>query len=148
MRSILSLVLPAALLASLAACGGPAVLADGTSTLKGQVLYSGDARNAPGAVVELMLIDISNPDTRSGPLARERIDKPGGPPVSFRVVYNVRSVKAGRAYAVCARARDAAGDVTWASSELRPVRLPSDENLQVPVTDDSRNWVDCKHWSG
>lgn len=131
----------------LSACGGPAVLPDGTSTLRGEVIYDGERHRAPGAVLELILVDTADPDSRVGPLARERIANPDGPPVPFRIVYNVRSVQSGHAYAVCARAKDAAGSVVWATESLRSVRLPTDEELRVVVTDDSSDWMRCKEWN-
>lgn len=132
-------------MATLAAgCGGPAVSPDGTSRLTGEVAFDGRTSGAPPAVVEVVLVDTADPDSRVGPLGRERIDDPGRTPVPFALKYSVRSVQAGHSYGLCARALDAAGNVAWQSEAPTPVDPPTDEPVRVVVTRHHRNWVDCR----
>lgn len=126
-----------------AGCGGPAVQPDGTSRLQGEVVFEGGAGEAP-AVVEVVLLDIADRDRRIPPLGRERIGDPGRPPVPFALEYSVRSVQAGHAYGVCARALDASGDVMWHSQTPTPVSPPTDEPVRVAVTRDRERWARCR----
>lgn len=142
MKRALTTLFLAALLTA-AGCGGPAVLSDGTSTLQGEVVFDDDHGGPAPDVVEVLLVDTADPDSRIGPLGRERVDDPGNPPVPFTLVYNVRSVQSGHAYGLCARALDASGDTIWQSRRAAPVQVPSDEQWRVPVTRDRDDWVDC-----
>ena len=131
-------------LVALAGCGGPAVLPDGTTTVKGEVIFDERPRGKPGAVVEVVLVDVADPDARVGPLGRKRIDDPRGRPVPFTLVYSIRSVQAGHAYALCARVLDAAGDVVWQSDRLDRIQLPTDKRVSVHVSRDRGDWVNCR----
>lgn len=126
-----------------AACGGPAVSPDGTSRVTGEVAFDGRTGSAQPAVVEIVLLDTADPDSRVGPLGRERIDNPGRPPVPFALKYSVRSVQAGHSYGLCARGLDSAGNVTWHSETLTAVDPPTDEPVRVVVTGNQRNWARC-----
>ncbi len=140
------LILTLTALATLAAagCGGPAVHPDGTSRLTGEVAFEGRMAGAQPAVVEVVLVDTADPDSRVGPLGRDRIDDPGSGPVPFAVKYSVRSVQSGHSYGICARALDSAGDVTWQSEAAAPVDPPTDEPVPVVVTRDRGNWARCQ----
>lgn len=129
---------------ALAGCGGPAVLPDGTTTVRGEVVFEERPRGEPGAVVEVVLVDVADPDSRVGPLGRERIDDPREAPVPFTLVYSIRSVQAGHAYALCARVLDAAGDIVWQSDRLDRIQLPTDERVPVHVSRDRGEWVSCR----
>lgn len=130
---------------ALAACGGPAVLPNGTSTLHGRVTFDPSPAGAPGAMAEVILVDTADPDVRS-PLGTARLDHPEDPPISFTLVYNVHSVQAGHTYGLCARVKDTAGKVTWASDRITPVKLPSDDRYTTLVTSDDDDWADCPEW--
>lgn len=127
-----------------AGCGGPAVLPDGTTTVKGEVVFDERYGDPPGDVVEVVLVDVADPDSRVGPLGRERIDNPEGTRVPFTLVYSIRSVQSGHAYALCARALDASGDVAWQSDRLDRIELPTDERVPVYVSRDRGEWRQCR----
>lgn len=129
---------------ALAGCGGAAVLPDGTTTIGGEVHFENHRGGVPADVVEIVLVDTADPDSRVGPLGRERVSDPGDDPVPFTLVYSIRSVQSGHTYGLCARALDASGDVTWHSESPLPVKPPTDETARVLVTRDRGDWVPCR----
>lgn len=124
-------------------CGGPAVTSEGTSRLTGEVSFDGRMAGAQPAVVEVVLLDTADPDSRVEPLGRERVDNPGRPPVPFALKYSVRSVQSGHSYGLCARALDSAGNVIWQSEAPAAVNPPTDDPARVVVTRRQDNWARC-----
>lgn len=139
------LLLPFLALTALAAvgCGGPAVTSEGTSRLTGEVSFDGSTAGTQPAVVEVVLLDTADPDSRVEPLGRERVDDPGRPPVPFELKYSVRSVQPGHSYGLCARALNSAGDVIWQSEAPTAVNPPTDDPVRVGVTRRQENWTRC-----
>jgi len=138
-------IIPFLTVLALTACGGPAVLPNGTSTLHGRIAFDPTPAGAPGTVAEVILVDTADPDVRS-PLGTARMDHPEDTPIPFTLVYNVHSVQAGHTYGLCARVKDAAGSVTWASDRVTPVTLPSDDRYTNLVIRDEDDWADCPEW--
>lgn len=132
--------------ALLGACADtPTVLPDGTSVVEGVVIYDGLDVVPAGDVVEVMLVNVSDPEILTA-VARDRINDPAGGAVTFDIVYKVQALEPGNAYALCARAMDASGDTLWQSDQPTPVSLPSDASVEVFVTDNENEWDECAEW--
>ena len=110
----------------------PARPVPSTSTLRGTVTYRERIALPPEAVVEVALEDASKADAPAEVIARTRVEKPGQPPVPFRIDYDPARIEARHRYVL--RARITVGDTLWFSTEEpHPVLTGGGESEPVLV---------------
>lgn len=128
MRRTWGLVLAAAGLVSLASAGE---LRAQTSAVSGVLAGPREPVVARGAVVEIMLEDVSRADAVPPPLARVLLDAPLRWPLTFSLSYDSSTIHSGRRYAV--RARVVEGDRTVLASAGTSLVLTQGHGATVTV---------------
>jgi|GEM_PF-5132422 len=81
---------------AVAGAGGPAVI-EGTITYRERISLS------PGALLEVALFDVTDPDVRSRPIAKQLYADIGQVPLRFAFAYDPAAVSPDRSYALVAR---------------------------------------------
>ena len=74
-----------------------------------------------GAVLEVTLEDVSRADAPAETIAATRVESPGPPPISFKLVYDQRRIVSNRRYVVRARIV-AGGELLFTTDTAVPVR--------------------------
>ncbi|MFO1210211.1 MAG: YbaY family lipoprotein [Amaricoccus sp.] len=107
------------LLTLLAAAAGGAALAAQTH-LVGTVDYSEELTLPPGAVLEVVLEDVTDADAPAREVGHSTSPDPGSPPFAFDIAYDPAAIDPGRAYSV--RAQVSVGrKLVFVSDGMNPV---------------------------
>ena len=73
-----------------------------------------------GAVLEVVLEDVSRMDVRAEELGRLRQESPGAPPFEFQILFDPRQIRESHSYSVRARLT-VRGELLFTSDRLSPV---------------------------
>jgi putative lipoprotein len=121
-RTTLALVGLFTLLAGACASGATTVSsAPSTARVTGTVTYRERIARLPGAVVHVVLEDVSLADAQATVIAQETIYSAGQVPVPFTLQLDPAAIDPRHRYAVRARITDAADRLRWVSTNHYPV---------------------------
>lgn len=105
-----------------------------SDTIRGTVIYRERMMPPPGAVLTVVLEDVSRADAPADVLARQEIPLTSGPPYAFSLAYESGVIQERRRYTLRARIQEGER-LLWTSTEnIPPFDRPDDTPIEILLT--------------
>ena len=112
----------------------PVASSPAADTIRGTVLYRERMMPPPGAVLSVVLQDVSRADAPADVLARQEIPLTSGPPYAFALAYEAGMIQERRRYSLRARIQEGER-LLWTSTEnIPPFDRGDDDPIEIMLT--------------